>query len=134
MDTGAGAARLAVDDEGYLVDSDDWDEDVARELARSEGVALTDERVRYRRAPFDHPQLFVPNGHQGDHMSSTDADGDGRADDRMIEIRAVGADGGPPLPGFLEGIFGPTDAAVSPVSLVLWQRPGGGIRANRSLR
>ncbi|HEX7779105.1 MAG TPA: hypothetical protein VF424_07710, partial [Vicinamibacterales bacterium] len=96
--------------------------------------ALTDERVRYRRAPFDHPQLFVPNGHQGDHMSSTDADGDGRADDRMIEIRAVGADGGPPLPGFLEGIFGPTDAAVSPVSLVLWQRPGGGIRANRSLR
>ena len=27
--------------------------------------ALTDERVLYRRAPFDHPQLFVPNGHPG---------------------------------------------------------------------
>ena len=27
--------------------------------------ALTDERVLYRRAPFDHPQLFVPNGHRG---------------------------------------------------------------------
>ena len=23
---------------------------------------LTDERVRYHRAPFDHPQLVVPNG------------------------------------------------------------------------
>ena len=28
--------------------------------------SLTDERVLYRRAPFDHPQLFVPNGHPGD--------------------------------------------------------------------
>ena len=27
---------------------------------------LTDARVLYRRAPFDHPQLFVPNGHPGD--------------------------------------------------------------------
>ena len=26
-------------------------------------VALTDERVRWERAPFDHPQLFVPDGH-----------------------------------------------------------------------
>ena len=97
--------------------------------------ALTDERVRYRRAPFDHPQLFVPNGHLGDDVNSTDADGDGRADDLMIEIRAVGADGGPPLPGFLEGIFGPTGSAAGPVSLVLWQRPGGGVpAARRSLR
>jgi cytochrome c peroxidase len=97
--------------------------------------ALTDERVRFRRAPFDHPQLFVPNGHLGDDVNSTDADGDGRADDLMIEIRAVGADGGPPLPGFLEGIFGPTGSAAGPVSLVFWQRPAGGVpAARRSLR
>jgi hypothetical protein len=25
-------------------------------------LALTDERVRYERAPFDHPALDVPNG------------------------------------------------------------------------
>lgn len=25
-------------------------------------LALTDERVKYERAPFDHPQLFLPNG------------------------------------------------------------------------
>jgi cytochrome c peroxidase len=68
--------------------------------------ALTDERVLYRRAPFDHPQLFVPNGHPGDSSATTDANGDGLADDLMIEIPAVGAEGGPRLPGFLEGIFG----------------------------
>lgn len=68
--------------------------------------ALTDERVLYRRAPFDHPQLFVPNGHPGNSSSTKDADGDGLADDRMIEIPAVGAAGGYPLPGFLQGIFG----------------------------
>ena len=69
--------------------------------------ALTDERVLYRRAPFDHPQLFVPNGHPGDACSTMDANGDGLADDMMVEIPAVGAAGGAPLPGFLEGVFGP---------------------------
>ena len=65
--------------------------------------SLTDERVLYRRAPFDHPQLFVPNGHPGDSSGVTDANGDGLADDRMVVIPAVGAEGGAPLPGFLEG-------------------------------
>ena len=27
--------------------------------------SLTDDRVRYDKAPFDHPQLFIPNGHPG---------------------------------------------------------------------
>ena len=69
--------------------------------------ALTDERVLYRRAPFDHPQLFVPNGHPGNSTWTIDANGDGLADELMIEIPAVGAAGGDPLPGFLKGVFGP---------------------------
>ena len=69
--------------------------------------SLTDERVVYRRAPFDHPQIFVPNGHPGNPQSTQDVNGDGLADDLMIEIPAVGAAGGAPLPGFLEGVFGP---------------------------
>ena len=68
---------------------------------------LTDERVLYRRAPFDHPQLFVPNGHRVTDTGMVDDNGDGLADDLMFEIPAVGAAGGPPLPGFLEGPFGP---------------------------
>ena len=68
---------------------------------------LTDERVVYQRAPFDHPQLFVPNGHPGNSLWTIDANSDGLADDVMIEIPAVGAEGGAALPGFLQGIFGP---------------------------
>jgi cytochrome c peroxidase len=69
--------------------------------------ALTDERVLFRRAPFDHPQIFIPNGHAGTEASVTDSDGDVLADDSFVEISEVGEHGGAPLPGFLEGPFGP---------------------------
>ena len=53
-------------------------------------LALTDERVRYRRAPFDHPQLLIPNGDLAPGL------------DDMIELPAVGAGGaGLPLQRFL---------------------------------
>ncbi|CAL1239695.1 cytochrome c peroxidase [Candidatus Methylocalor cossyra] len=55
--------------------------------------ALTDERVRDEAAPFDHPQLRVPNGHRGDHRAVRDDDRDGLADDAMLEIPAVGRRG-----------------------------------------
>jgi hypothetical protein len=73
------------------------------ELAALEAFlrSLTDERVRFRQAPFDHPQLFVPDGHAGDEHAVAD-DGTGTARDRMTEIPAVGRDGGAPLPGFLD--------------------------------
>ena len=62
---------------------------------------LTDERVRYDKAPFDHPQLFVTNGHPGDQMSVTN-DGTGKATDQLMEIPAVGRKGlSSPLPNFL---------------------------------
>jgi cytochrome c peroxidase len=68
---------------------------------------LTDERVRYQRAPFDHPQLFVPNGHPGNQNSVTidpnvkTNDGTTQATDSLLEIPAVGQNGGNPLPNFL---------------------------------
>jgi cytochrome c peroxidase len=62
--------------------------------------SLTDERVRRAAAPFDHPQLFVPNGHPGDHRSV--AQRNGQAVDSLTEIPATGSNGGRPLPGFLE--------------------------------
>jgi hypothetical protein len=55
--------------------------------------ALTDERVRREQAPFDHPQIFVPNGHPGDERGVTN-DGTGKATDALIEVPAVGAGGG----------------------------------------
>lgn len=68
--------------------------------------SLTDERVLYRKAPFDHPELFVPNGHIGNGQVVMN-NGRGLAMDAMLKIPEVGAQGGPPLPGFLEGPFGP---------------------------
>lgn len=73
------------------------------ELAALEAflVALTDPRVETRRAPFDHPELFVPDGHRGTQLAVA-ADADGRARDRMRRIPAVGRRGGKPLPRFAD--------------------------------
>jgi len=64
------------------------------------GRPLTDLRVVLQRAPFDHPQLFVPNGHpmQGHRPLVMD---DGVAADTLLEIPAVGRGGGPLPAGFL---------------------------------
>jgi len=70
--------------------------------------SLTDERVRFQRAPFDHPALFLPQGHPGgEHGVTPDADVAGKAADPelgdLLLVPAVGAGGGQPLPRFLEG-------------------------------
>ena len=57
--------------------------------------SLTDERVVARKAPFDHPQLFVPNGL---HMVEDDLDDA----DQLLEISAVGRGGASALRRFLE--------------------------------
>jgi cytochrome c peroxidase len=64
-------------------------------------VSLTDERVRLQRAPFDHPQIFVPNGHVGDNHSIPSIFG--IAIDTFLEIPPVGQNGGAPLQKFLGG-------------------------------
>src|SRR5947199_121994 len=53
---------------------------------------LTDDRVRFERPPFDHPQLFIPNGHPGDAVAVTN-DGTGKATDALVEVPASGAAG-----------------------------------------
>lgn len=64
---------------------------------------LTDDRVLKASAPFDHPQLFVPDGAQGNNVSVT-VGPDGSAADALVEVPAVGRNGGAELPPFL----GPT--------------------------
>lgn len=60
---------------------------------------LTDPRVLYERAPFDHPQIFVPNGHPVATSGSTtpiwsgNKNGAKIATDAMVEIKAVGKSG-----------------------------------------
>ena len=57
--------------------------------------SLTDERVRIHAAPFDHPQLIVPNGHVGDTRSVQNDAGWGRAVDSPLTVPAVGRAGYP---------------------------------------
>lgn len=47
--------------------------------------ALTDERVRFDRAPFDHPQLRIPNG--------VVAGANGTLSEQWVDLPAVGASG-----------------------------------------
>jgi len=54
-------------------------------------LTLTDDRVKFKRAPFDHPQLFLPAG-----------DGLEGGTETLLELPAVGAAGtAQPLPTFL---------------------------------
>ncbi|MEA3172702.1 MAG: hypothetical protein QOF42_113 [Gammaproteobacteria bacterium] len=56
-------------------------------------LGLTDERVACEKAPFDHPQLFVPNGSLDNQPAA----------DSMLEIPAVGETGRPtPISTFLD--------------------------------
>ena len=63
--------------------------------------ALTDERVRYHRAPFDHPELRIPNGHPTDSQGRIATDSNGRPLDEWKLIPAAGRRGFTELPNFL---------------------------------
>lgn len=79
-------------------------------------IALTDPRVKNEMAPFDHPDLPIPNGHVGDQLNVATVPVDAtnpdpsfstvRAKDSYIILPAVGAGGRPaknlpPLETFL---------------------------------
>ncbi len=85
---------------------------------------LTDERVRLDKAPFDHPQLFVPDGHPGNQTSVTD-DGTGKATDTLMEIPAVGRNGGSGTPNFLTAA-----AQAAPAAAPIPYTPGAGYTQN----
>lgn len=74
--------------------------------------ALGDDRVRYERAPFDHPELCVSAGEQQVNATSLMLDSSDpqfrlSAADRWVGIPAVGKGGGPaPLQTFEELLQG----------------------------
>ena len=66
-------------------------------------LELTDPRVEKMSAPFDHPELRVPNGHniKAGTTSTLVNNGQGNATDTMITVPATGKLGGAPLRRFL---------------------------------
>ncbi len=93
--TGSAAAKSNFDPDIRPLGLTDQQEDDLVAFLES----LTDERVRWAKAPFDHPQLFVPNGSPGDENSVV-ADGTGlQGVDSLLEIKAVGRNGRKPSQG-----------------------------------
>jgi cytochrome c peroxidase len=68
---------------------------------------LTDDRVRYQKAPFDHPEIKIPHGHLGDNLSVASGNrlNTNLAQDEYLLIPAVGAEGSEaPIPAFEEAL------------------------------
>jgi hypothetical protein len=93
------------DDGGAGVAPLNLTEDQKTHLVAFLRYGLTDTRVLYEKAPFDHPQLFVPNGHPGNQYNVAprgNTNGTQIATDQLVEIKAVGAAGVTiPQPNFL---------------------------------
>ncbi|HEY6908738.1 MAG TPA: cytochrome c peroxidase [Myxococcales bacterium] len=77
------------------LDSDMETIDGMTDVAKTELVdflmSLTDERVRWEKAPFDHPELFLTSGSPGDSSAVT-CSNPGTCDE-VIHLPAVGAQG-----------------------------------------
>ena len=56
-------------------------------------MSLTDERVRYRRAPFDHPSICLPNGHPDSISTSSATDGVAPDANPQLCLKETGAAG-----------------------------------------
>jgi hypothetical protein len=72
-------------------------------------LALTDDRVAFERAPFDHPSICVPSGEQGDYqnVAATSLPGGGTAvaTDDVTCFSATGTGGrSTRLPTFLNNL------------------------------
>jgi cytochrome c peroxidase len=70
---------------------------------------LTDPRTVAQAAPFDHPQLLTPNGHPAGpngYPVQNDPQRPGQATTQLMEVPAVGKNGGKPLPTFLQNLLG----------------------------
>jgi cytochrome c peroxidase len=70
--------------------------------------ALTDPRTVRQSAPFDHPELFVPNGHPAaanGYPVQNDPLHPGQATDQLLTITQTGKAGGQPLPTFRQNLL-----------------------------
>jgi cytochrome c peroxidase len=67
--------------------------DVAKQHIVDFLLSLTDERVRWEKGPFDHPELFVPNGSPGDYVSVLCGNSSASTCNELIRLPPVGSSG-----------------------------------------
>ena len=92
MDINIAGRTVRVDDEGYLVDPDEWDESVAIELARRENIALTDAHwkvLRFMREYLAEHQI-IPDARFVIRYVARELDAGTRARDRLFELFPYG--------------------------------------------
>jgi tRNA 2-thiouridine synthesizing protein E len=85
-------ARIELDEEGYLVDHDDWDEAVAAELARRENIDLTDAHwkvLRFMREFLAERQL-IPDARFAIRYVARELGAGDTARDRLFELFPYG--------------------------------------------
>lgn len=73
-------------------------------------VGLTDPRVAWERAPFDHPSLVIPHGHIGDENAVTQRPASPKATTRQamdasFSLKPYGAEGRPAAEGPLQPFY-----------------------------
>lgn len=77
-----GEQTIALDGEGYLVDPSDWNEFVAHELARKEGIELTEDHwavLHFMRTFYEEHQVPADVRHVTKHLAEVrGAGGDNR--------------------------------------------------------
>ncbi|WP_329959176.1 cytochrome c peroxidase [Methylomonas rapida] len=79
---------------------------------------FTDDRVRYEKAPFDHPEVIVPDGHVGDHVAVTPGHELSAAwgKEHAMVVPAVGANGAFEADGVTPKPLLPFDHYLAPAS------------------
>ena len=92
METSIAGQTVHIDDEGYLVDPDDWNESIATELARRENVTLTDahwEVLRFMRAHLAEHQI-IPDARFVIRYIASELGAGTRARDVLFELFPYG--------------------------------------------
>ena len=82
--------RAVLDDEGYLVDPEDWDDTVAGDLARAQGIELTDDHwfvIRFMREHYLEHRVCADARHAMKHLEQRHP---GRGRRRLFELFPYG--------------------------------------------
>ena len=83
----AGGKTVPVDDQGYLIDPADWNEQVARELARQEHIVLTDEHwvvIRFVREYYEQHHIAPDARHVMKHLAKVKGGGEAGRNDLFV--------------------------------------------------
>ena len=83
----AGGKTVPVDDQGYLIDPADWNEQVARELARQESIVLSEEHwavIRFMREYYEQHHIAPDARHVMKHLAKVKGEGEAGRNDLFV--------------------------------------------------